>query len=777
MTQWASGDSLSPSNLNSKGASATSSVGFSTNTLAAESGGTIAVSSSASMRDLLVGHVVNAGGTPLSTGSAVQRLVANSSVSNYLYFEDSSAAKSNYVLGSNFGGTTDGLNIGDASANTLIVSFSKQSVRFFQPVVGTVFDTGGALAGTYNAALFAIGSAKSVQIQAAINAAAADHIARVYVPANMYPYDAAHVSFNTTVLMIREGGATTNYDVKAYGAAGDGVTDDTAAVRAALNQAAAGGVANGQGHVVFVPQGTYEILSQLTVGPGVFFEGETQSGSRLQAAAVFPNSGGTDQTNQYLLVLGAGGGGVHNNFIRVNDLFLECNGNANGIFGDDLNLGCVVRDVYINNYGGSTGTAFGVRIDGNAYPGSFGANTCEFRNVTVSRRVSIATGGYGISFENASFGPILVNCGAQSNTTLSAHSGGFRTVNCPISAYACWTDISGVDGFNIGSGSAALIKHFSASAQSVGVHITTTAQNVLVQGVYALSGTTTLILDDGAGYTPASNITASGAGASVPAYFRSGVNVDRLGNVPTMDGIVITGGSASVPGVAFGSEISLGLYRSANSTIAQSYGTFTAPTLNATTSNASTFNATHILVQDTGNETSLSLDSAIVLAGPTSGSAASAKKEIIFKSWGGSANAHATLALETQSTAAFESADLVVGVRTGTGNTAPVEVARFANAGQFLLPAGSATLPTSAFTSEVSLGWYRSGTSTMALSYGTFNLGGAILSSLRTTNASGTSATVNDKELRIVAVSTTSAQLAFRSGNTTYLINASATAL
>ena len=49
--------------------------------------------------------------------------------------------------------------------------------------------------------------------------------------------------------------------------------------------------------------------------------------------------------------------------------------------------------------------------------------------------------------------------------------------------------------------------------------------------------------------------------------------------------------------------------------------------------------------------------------------------------------------------------------------------------------------------------------------------------SLRTTNGSGNSSNLSDKELAIVAVSATSAQIAVRSGNTTYLFNAVATAL
>lgn len=84
---------------------------------------------------------------------------------------------------------------------------------------------------------------------------------------------------------------------------------------------------------------------------------------------------------------------------------------------------------------------------------------------------------------------------------------------------------------------------------------------------------------------------------------------------------------------------------------------------------------------------------------------------------------------------------------------------------------GSSTSPALAFTSEVSLGLYRSAASNIALSYGTLNLRGAALS-LRTTNSAGSSSALTNGEICLVNVSTTSAQLAWRSGNTTYLFNA-----
>ena len=84
---------------------------------------------------------------------------------------------------------------------------------------------------------------------------------------------------------------------------------------------------------------------------------------------------------------------------------------------------------------------------------------------------------------------------------------------------------------------------------------------------------------------------------------------------------------------------------------------------------------------------------------------------------------------------------------------------------------GTSLTPSFAFSSEQSLGWYRSTSSTMAPSYGIVDLRGAS-ASLRTTNSAGSSSALTNGEICLVAVSNTSAQIAWRSGNTTYLFNA-----
>jgi hypothetical protein len=114
-----------------------------------------------------------------------------------------------------------------------------------------VFDTGGALAKTYNAATF-VGSGSTLSaIQAAINQASIDGVSRVYLPASMYPYSASSISFINTVRMVREGGDWSKFDAFAYGASGNSSADDHAALQAL---ATATGYAGG---IAFIPAGTY----------------------------------------------------------------------------------------------------------------------------------------------------------------------------------------------------------------------------------------------------------------------------------------------------------------------------------------------------------------------------------------------------------------------------------------------------------------------------------------------------------------------------------------
>lgn len=246
------------------------------------SGATLSIGSSVSIgRDLWVKGSVTVGVEPSVATRTAVNIGVRSDTSDYLYFTDESALRSNYILGSHVGGTADGLNIWDASGSTMIASFSKQSIRFFQNVVGPVFDVGGALASTYNAATYGTGAdSRETRIQAAINQASIDGIKRVYVPASMYPYSASLVSFIYAVQMVREGGDWSTYDALAYGANSGGTGDSTAAVQAAIT--AAGNDPVGFGQKVVLPQGAYVITSTLTMAVDrVTLEGAGKTSSIL----------------------------------------------------------------------------------------------------------------------------------------------------------------------------------------------------------------------------------------------------------------------------------------------------------------------------------------------------------------------------------------------------------------------------------------------------------------------------------------------------------------
>lgn len=110
---------------------------------------------------------------------------------------------------------------------------------------------------TINAARFP-GITDEQKIQAAIDHAVNISAQRVTVPMSMIPYDASVISFDMSVQMIREGGDPSTYDVQAYGAAGDGVVDDTASVRAAI------AFLPSVGGIVYSPAGYYRLTDDLS---------------------------------------------------------------------------------------------------------------------------------------------------------------------------------------------------------------------------------------------------------------------------------------------------------------------------------------------------------------------------------------------------------------------------------------------------------------------------------------------------------------------------------
>lgn len=173
------------------------------------------------------------------------------------------------------------------------------------------------------------------------------------------------------------------FNVKDYGAVGDGTTDDTTAIQAALDAAAAAG-----GGVVEVPTGLYKFTSSLTVGEQITLRGRgyaISTGASNRAPACLLKNGtftGVDLT-------GASSG---LEMIQVDG------DTANG--GDGIRIAnqrCHLRDVSSTSHGG-----VGVRI---------GITTTNCNLWRISNLITVGNGSHGLYIHDPDASAPDVNAG------------------------------------------------------------------------------------------------------------------------------------------------------------------------------------------------------------------------------------------------------------------------------------------------------------------------------------------------------------------------------
>lgn len=193
-------------------------------------------------------------------------------------------------------------------------------------------------------------------------------------------------------------------NVKDFGALGDGVQDDTAAIKAAI-------AAAGTGAVTF-PRGTYLLASTiaLTTAVSLVGEGAGTADSASSALTTIKYTGTTGEMLTYLKVYGA----------KVSGIRLDGNGKAthginadrlrNSVVEDVVIAGCTSVGLRITTNGTAlhensmfnkvrnlhvSGSPIGIVLDGDV------ANLCNSCHNTLDR-VSISyTGAYGLLFGNA----------------------------------------------------------------------------------------------------------------------------------------------------------------------------------------------------------------------------------------------------------------------------------------------------------------------------------------------------------------------------------------
>jgi len=298
-----------------------------------------------------------------------------------------------------------------------------------------------------------------------------------------------------------------------YGALGDGVTDDTTALAAALT-AAAGAGGQGSGGIVYMPPGTYRISARLVVPYGVELRGCGRLTTTITALGSFPTS---------------------TELIRLGDL----SGN--------IGVGCRIRGVAVdcNNIAGSTGI-YSERINENS-----GVYECMVRNY----------GAYGIRINQPASGGVPQNWSIDDVEIFSGTATGATAIGLAVTATSLsdpFREISRVTIF--ASGSTQLTTAMKIDGASGGlvreIHIENAVNGILVGAVLGCFGLTFISLTGNPNVTSllvVSNATSQDSIVAIGVNPQGGTNgiVDQLQGVtvPNQVGLYAfgTGGTNACP--------------------------------------------------------------------------------------------------------------------------------------------------------------------------------------------------------------------------------------
>lgn len=247
---------------------------------------------------------------------------------------------------------------------------------------------------------------------------------RISIPATFIPYDATKVvglgSWGGQ--MVREGGDWSVFDVWAYGAAGDGVTDDTASIRAAISAAnsASNVIQFLKGNIVYLPAGSYLCTGTIQL-PVATNQGNVTLRGATMRASVLAFAGATTNftasaTIPALLLVGsaapdnAGSSTQLTQYEGIEDLTvagtqLTGTGSVRGVQFTEA-LSCWMKNVIIRNLPNSS---TGLYLRGSTVTGGLAGATspetreCQFYNVVFDN--TIGTGATStpsaVVFQNA----------------------------------------------------------------------------------------------------------------------------------------------------------------------------------------------------------------------------------------------------------------------------------------------------------------------------------------------------------------------------------------
>lgn len=207
-------------------------------------------------------------------------------------------------------------------------------------------------------------------------------------------------------------------NVKAFGATGNGTTDDTKAIQAALNAAPLGGV-------VYLPAGTYGISAPLTIPPQVTLLGSHSSHIDSTPCEITALTGFAGAAMILIVDQTTGGYGVVSNQQGLFNLTLDgtnTTGTTDGIQTQGLVHGVIVGDVQIRK-AAAHGMAFVSNASGISYSHRIfrvAANACGTQGfspaVTDCTWIdvqAIGCGGNGFNFAGSAANSTFTNCRAE----------------------------------------------------------------------------------------------------------------------------------------------------------------------------------------------------------------------------------------------------------------------------------------------------------------------------------------------------------------------------
>jgi hypothetical protein len=255
--------------------------------------------------------------------------------------------------------------------------------------------------------------------------------------------------------------------VKDFGAVGDGVTDDTAAIQAAVNAVVAAG-----GGTLYFPSGKYLIGTTVSIGTsGVWLEGAGSGeggtwivNGTLNAAAIQFGNGSTFIFHN----------GISRIFFGQKSGTTPVAGNCGVKFNKTSNL--IVNDILIAPYpialydgivfsGVGQSQVSNIKVQGCLNNGVVLGNDCFDVYFTQSRSDSNANNGWDIKYSN---GLYFTNCTAYSNNVNAwnvGSSGGAPYITNNLFFVNCVGDTSGNDNWYIESINSFYLANCWASSQ------------------------------------------------------------------------------------------------------------------------------------------------------------------------------------------------------------------------------------------------------------------------------------------------------------------------